>query len=135
MSQKICAIIDKQFPAVCPEPFSPNPSVKTSLLPLLPTKAEPETGLRVEQSDDYSERRKLRTSCCWLGVRSLSKISSTVCASPPLLSWASMAQSRLVQRPSCRKKIRCPRPHRGAERNWSPPAPPWETLSASTLPM
>src|SRR5437763_7422416 len=27
--------------------------------------------------------------------------------------------------------MRCPRPHKGAVRNWSPPAPPWETLSAN----
>ena len=74
-------------------------------------------------------------SCCWLGVSCWSKIASTVVASPPLLSCASIAQSRSLQRPSWRKKMRWPRPHKGAVRNWSPPAPPWETLSANTVPM
>src|SRR5579859_2799769 len=82
----------------------------------------------------YSERRKFRTSCCWLVLR-LSKLFSTVVASLPLLSWASIAARRLVQRPSCRKNTRCPSPHRGAVRNWSPPALPCEMLSASTVPM
>src|SRR5215475_11686947 len=46
-----------------------------------------------------------------------------------------MATTRSVVRPSCSRKIRCPRPHRGAVRNWSPPAPPCETLSARVSPI
>src|SRR5580700_9960620 len=46
-----------------------------------------------------------------------------------------MAWTRSVVRPSCSRKMRCPRPHRGAVRNWSPPAPPCETLSAKPEPM
>src|SRR5689334_3766526 len=42
-----------------------------------------------------------------------------------------MTVKRFVVRPSCRKKMRWPRPHSGAVRNSSPPAPPCETLSAS----
>src|SRR5258708_4018588 len=36
---------------------------------------------------------------------------------------------------SGRKRWRCPTPHSGAVRNCSPPAPPWEPLSASVVPM
>src|SRR6266852_3550622 len=46
-----------------------------------------------------------------------------------------MADSKLVSLPSCKKKSRCPRPHRGAVRNWSGPAAPWVTPSESPRPM
>src|ERR1700733_2795034 len=46
-----------------------------------------------------------------------------------------MAVSKLVVRPSCKKNIRCPTPQNGAVRNWSPPAPPCDTLSAKPVPM
>src|SRR2546422_4247663 len=46
-----------------------------------------------------------------------------------------MASSRSDVRPSCRKKIRWPSPHRGAVRNSSPLAFPWVMLSASLGPM
>src|SRR5438445_6189345 len=46
-----------------------------------------------------------------------------------------MASRRSIVRPSCRKKIRWPSPHRGAVRNSSPFAFPWRMLSASLGPM
>src|SRR5213593_5085819 len=46
-----------------------------------------------------------------------------------------MASRRSDVRPSCRKKIRWPSPHRGAVRNSSPLAFPWVMLSASLGPM
>src|SRR5438128_509989 len=46
-----------------------------------------------------------------------------------------MASRRSDVRPSCRKKIRWPSPHRGAVRNSSPFAFPWVMLSASLGPM
>src|SRR5580704_12902765 len=46
-----------------------------------------------------------------------------------------MASTRLLVRPSCRKKTRCPTPQRGAVRNSSGPAPPCVIPSASPLPM
>src|SRR3989441_7416394 len=46
-----------------------------------------------------------------------------------------MASRRSDVRPSCRKKIRWPSPHRGAVRNSSPLAFPWRMLSASLGPM
>ena len=84
--------------------------------------------------NDYSERRKFKRSCCWLGLR-LSKFSSTVEASLPRLPCAWIASIKSVVRPSCSRNIRYPRPHNGAVRNWSPPAPPCETLSAKRVPM
>src|SRR5213593_1190107 len=53
---------------------------------------------------------------------------------PPLLC-AEMAPSRLVARPSWRKKRRCPTPHRGAVLNSSPLATPCEMSSARPAPM
>src|SRR3989449_5686121 len=41
-----------------------------------------------------------------------------------------MACRRSVVRPSCRKKMRLPRPQSGAVRNSSPPAWPWRMSSA-----
>src|SRR5580658_8080083 len=46
-----------------------------------------------------------------------------------------MACIRSAVRPSCRKNSRWPSPQSGAERNWSGPAPPWETPSASPEPI
>src|ERR1700742_1811053 len=64
----------------------------------------------------YSERRKFNTSC-WLAAESWLKFDTTVEASEPLLACALMAVSRLLVRPSCRKKMRWPSPHSGAVRN------------------
>src|SRR5271170_7933472 len=85
--------------------------------------------------EDYSERRKSKISCCWVGLRSSKNSCTTVLASLPLLAWSWIAVIRFVVRPSCSRKIRCPRPHNGAVRNWPPPAPPCETLSARRDPM
>src|SRR5437773_4327847 len=46
-----------------------------------------------------------------------------------------MAWIRSVVLPSCRKKIRCPSPHRGAVRNSSGPAAACGTLSAKLGPI
>src|SRR6266567_3664470 len=59
----------------------------------------------------------------------------TLLASLPGLLWASMASSRLLVRPSWRKKTRCPTPQSGAVRNSSGPAPPCVMTSARPLPM
>src|SRR5260370_24734976 len=53
----------------------------------------------------------------------------------PGLLWASSASSRLLVRPSWRKKTRCPTPQSGAVRNSSGPAPPCVMPSARPLPM
>src|SRR5262249_1661450 len=83
---------------------------------------------------DYSERKKFSRSCsCWL-LRLL-KFCITCLASFPWLACALIAWIRSFVRPSCRKNIRCPKPHNGAVRNWSPPALPCETLSARPVPM
>src|SRR5579863_997268 len=86
----------------------------------------------------YRERRKFRSSCFWLGLRLLNWLITRL-ASEPWLAWACMACSRPpfagVERPSCKKKIRWPTPQRGAVRNSSGPAAPWETLSARPEPM
>src|SRR5262249_48628575 len=47
-------------------------------------------------------------------------------------AWASMACSRSLVLPSCRKKIRCPSPHSGAVRNSLGPAAPWAIPSPRT---
>src|ERR1700694_3539361 len=65
----------------------------------------------------------------------MSKFSSTWLASEPALSWAWMTLNRFVARPSCRKKIRWPTPHRGAERNSCPLALPWLTRSCKPAPI
>src|SRR5436305_2031670 len=83
---------------------------------------------------NYRERRKL-TRFCWSVKLRAAAVLSEVFASDPLLPWALMTVTRLLVRPSWRKKMRCPRPHNGAVRNWSPPAPPCETLSARPVPM
>src|SRR6476646_1399464 len=82
----------------------------------------------------YSERRKFNRFCLFVADSAL-KFAITVLASDPVLECAVIAVIRLLVRPSCRKKILCPRPHSGAVRNWSPPAPPWLTLSFSPVPM
>src|SRR5581483_10332819 len=83
---------------------------------------------------DYSERRKFSRFCLLVAERAL-KLAITLLASEPLLACCAIAVSRLAVRPSCRKKIRWPSPHNGEERNWSPPAPPCETLSFRPVPM
>src|SRR6185503_15982178 len=65
----------------------------------------------------------------------LLKLLMTPFASEPLLECSRMARSRSEVRPSCRKKIRWPRPHSGAVRNSLGPASPWLTPSASPSPM
>src|SRR5690242_1887058 len=65
---------------------------------------------------NYSDRRKL-IRFCWSVKLSAAAALSEAFASEPLLPWALTAVIRLLVRPSCRKKIRCPRPHNGAERN------------------
>src|SRR6266704_2355707 len=82
----------------------------------------------------YSERRKFNRFCLFAADKAL-KFAITVLASDPVLACAAMAVSRFFVRPSCRKKMRCPRPHSGDDRNWSPPALPWETLSFRPVPM
>ena len=62
-------------------------------------------------------------SCCSRTV-SLLKRSMTLFASLSWLLWASIASTRLLVRPSWRKKTRCPTPQSGAVRNSSGPAPP-----------
>src|SRR2546430_10972055 len=60
---------------------------------------------------------------CFPDSESALKLAITAFASDgglPALAWAWIASSRSVVRPSCRKKILCPSPHRGAVRNSSP---------------
>src|SRR5438477_7550726 len=83
---------------------------------------------------NYKERRKL-TRFCWSAMLRAAAALSEAFASDPLLPWALTVVTRLLVRPSWRKKMRCPSPHNGAERNWSPPAPPCDTLSARPVPM
>src|SRR5712692_3643293 len=59
----------------------------------------------------------------------------TLLASLSGLLWASIASTRLLVRPSWRKKTRCPTPQSGAVRNSSGPAAPWVMPSARPLPM
>src|SRR6266436_4087447 len=59
----------------------------------------------------------------------------TLFASLLRLRWASIACTRLLVRPSWRKKTRCPTPQSGAVRNSSGPAPPCVMPSARPLPM
>src|SRR6202158_6330898 len=59
----------------------------------------------------------------------------TLLASLPGLLWASIAFTRLLVRPSWRKKTRCPIPQSGAVRNSSGPAEPCVMPSARSLPM
>src|ERR1700758_538393 len=59
----------------------------------------------------------------------------TLLASLPGLAWRSIASTRLLVRPSWRKKTRCPTPQSGAVRNSSGPAPPCVMPSARPLPM
>src|ERR1700691_1375811 len=89
---------------------------------------------RQDSPKSYSERRKSNISCCCVVERS-KNCSSTKVASLLLLAWSWMAVIRFEVRPSCSRKIRCPSPHKGAVRNWSPPALPCETLSAKPVPM
>ena len=72
---------------------------------------------------------------CWSVVLSMLNWAITPLASEPLLAWSWMAVTRLLVRPSCRKKVRCPTPHSGALRNWLPLALPCDTRSASPVPM
>jgi len=65
---------------------------------------------------DQSDRRKFRTSC-FCEEESELKFATVELASEPELACCEIAVSRFDVRPSCRKKIRCPRPHRGALRN------------------
>ena len=51
---------------------------------------------------------------CLLASFSRLKKSADVLASDPLLEWAWMARIRSLVRPSCSRKIRCPRPGPGA---------------------
>src|ERR1700722_4681603 len=73
-------------------------------------------------------------SCC-SGTVNFRKRSMTILASLPGLLWAPIASTRLLVRPSWRKKTRCPTPQRGADRNSSGPAPPCVMPSARPLPM
>ena len=56
---------------------------------------------------------------CWSGVDSLRKRAMTLLASLPGLWWSSIASTRLLVRPSWRKKTRCPTPQSGEVRNSS----------------
>src|SRR5262249_34098591 len=56
-------------------------------------------------------------------------------ASEPELACCRMVSTRSFERPSCRKNTRWQRPHKGAVRNSSGPALPWETPSARFVPM
>src|SRR3989442_14701957 len=73
---------------------------------------------------------------CFPDSESALKLAITAFASDggkswlPALAWAWIASSRSVVRPSCRKQILCPSPHRGAVRNSSPLAFPWRMSSA-----
>src|SRR6185295_12493325 len=93
------------------------------------------TGARVPGTPPlYSDRRKLNRSCFWNSERLLN-LEITAFASEPVLECAWIASFRSSVRPSCRKKIRWPRPQSGAVRNSLPVAAPCETLSASPTPM
>src|ERR1700730_15169214 len=59
----------------------------------------------------------------------------TLFASLSWLLWALIASTRLLVRPSWRKKTRCPTPQSGAVRNSSGPAPHCVMPSARSLPM
>src|ERR1022692_507444 len=59
----------------------------------------------------------------------------TLFASLRGLLWALIASTRLLVRPSWRKKTRCPTPQSGAVRNSSGPAPPCVMPSARPFPM
>src|ERR1700730_16151774 len=59
----------------------------------------------------------------------------TLFASLSWLLWALIASTRLLVRPSWKKKTRCPTPQSGAVRNSSGPEPPWVMPSARPLPM
>src|SRR5215471_834236 len=101
-----------------------------------------------QSSSGYSERRKLRMSCCdpvqvdvVLQVAGrLLKSTITWQASPiavvqlveslPALgAWSLIASNTLSARPSWIKNSRWPAPHSGAVRNWVGPALPCVTLS------
>src|SRR6267378_3819085 len=110
---------------------------------------------RGQPGERYSERRKLRMSCwsdalkalnCWMTA-----LASDWQATPSSVNCCPGKQKGLLlwcariafsspplpgpARPSWRKKIRCPRPQRGAVRNSSGPATPCFTKSASPGPM
>ena len=82
----------------------------------------------------YNDRRKFSKSCCCCWVNAL-KLAITLFASDPELECAWIACIKSDVRPSCKKKIRLPTPHKGAVRNWLPLAFPWDTLSAKPLPI
>src|SRR5262245_57447599 len=82
----------------------------------------------------YSDRRKLNNAC-WSCSDSRLNLLITPLASEPWLACCLMACWMSLVRPSCRKKMRWPTPHSGAERNSLPLAAPWETLSARPPPM
>src|SRR3984893_16455700 len=73
-------------------------------------------------------------SCCSRAV-SVLKRSMILFASLFWLLCAAIASTRLLVRPSWRKKTRCPTPQSGADRNSSGPAPPCVMPSARPLPM
>src|SRR5262249_53020147 len=81
-----------------------------------------------------SERRKFKISCFCAGV-SLLNAPIELLASDPALECAAIACTRSLILPSCRKKIRWPKPHKGAVRNSSGPALPWTMSSARPVPM
>src|SRR5215510_14807305 len=82
----------------------------------------------------YRDRRKLNNAC-WSCSDSMLNLLITPLASEPWLACSLMACWMSSVRPSCRKKMRWPTPHSGAERNSFPLAAPWATLSASPTPM
>src|SRR5262245_47873715 len=82
----------------------------------------------------YRDRRKLNKFCLSCSP-SMLNLPITPLASEPWLACSLMACSMSLVRPSCRKKMRCPTPHRGAVRNSFPLAAPWDTPSAKPTPM
>jgi hypothetical protein len=70
-----------------------------------------------------SERKKFSRSCLDCGGKRL-KLLITALASDCGLACARIAWGKSLVRPSCRKKRRCPIPHKGADRNSCPSALP-----------
>jgi hypothetical protein len=88
----------------------------------------------VEGISGYNERRKFRMSCFCSSVSPL-KFLITFLASLRGLSCCPIASRRSFVRPSWRKKIRWPSPHKGAVRNSSGPAFPCTMSSANPFPI
>src|SRR6185436_6763262 len=92
-------------------------------------------GARRRPPETHNDRKKLTMSCCCETDRLMKKLNDGPLASEPLLLCERIAETRSDVRPSCRKKMRWPRPHSGAVRNSSPRAAPCRTLSASPGPI